>query len=314
MKCTYKFKVHGQVRVAELKSVQVRGFEFRFIVADELITHLIVTVPANQADDIPLVIESPGSGVKANIKIPAPCFLFVQKEVRAIEVLLSVFGLHSIDLNNFETEWISENDEEKNKLKISHFETYRGVMKTNEIPFLPFEILARSIITAADAADVEVSLSFFRKGSIDMSEERYIEAFYDYYFFLESFFGEGKTKNHAVQEAFKKSEPLKVCIDNILRGPDSKLMARNNQNARFREKFKTKTTDEIIDHIVNLRGYLHHHSAKRKDGWHPEDHGRFELDALLLHNIAYRIAMDTVIPCIYQEKTTAKYQGMYEQK
>jgi hypothetical protein len=26
-----------------------------------------------------------------------------------------------------------------------------------------------------------------------MSEDRYIEAFYDYYFFLESFFGEGKT-------------------------------------------------------------------------------------------------------------------------
>jgi hypothetical protein len=309
MKCAYKFKVSGELRAVNLAPVKIRGFEFQFIAENGFVTHLTITVPANDIDDIPKVIQNPTSGVKAHIHIPAPCFLFVQKEVRSIEVLLSVFGLHSIDLNNFFTEWIPESDAEKLKLKINHFETYRGSSKKEDVPILPFDILARSIIAAEDASDVEVSLSFFRKGLIDMSEDRYIEAFYDYYFFLESFFGEGKTKNHSVQEAFKKSEPLRACIDHVLKDQDSGH--RDKEHHRFIENFKNKTTDQIIDHIVGLRGYLHHHSAKRKDGWHPEDHNRFKLDALLLHYISYRIAVETVFPRLYHEKTTAKCKEIF---
>ncbi len=311
MKCRYKFKVHGQIRVADLKPIKTRGLEFQFVAENETISQLMITAPANEAGDIPVVIENPTAGVKTHINVPSPCFLFVQKEVRAIEVLLSVFGLHSVDLKNFEIEWLPENAEEKKKLKIDRFETHRGEMNASDLPFLPFDLLARSIIAADDAAEVETSLSFFRKGLIDISEERYIEAFYDYYFFLESFFGEGKTKNQAVKEVFEKSTPLRNCIEKILRGPDSELMIGTNHYGRFLQKFKNKTAEEIIEHMVKLRGYLHHHSAKRRDAWHPDDHGRFELDALLLHNIAYRIAMDTVIPLLYQENTTEKYREMH---
>jgi len=306
MKCSYKFKVNGQLRATNLRPVNVRGFEFQFLSENEFITHLVVKVPANDSNDIPAVTHNPETKSKPHIHIPAPHFLLVQQEVRAIEVLLSVFGLHSIDLINFSTEWIPENDSDKMKLKINHFETSREKMMTSDLPVLPYDLLARSIIAAEDAIDIEVSLSFFRKGLIDMSEERYIEAFYDYYFFLESFFGEGKTRNRAVKEAFKKSEQLRNCIDLILKNQALNSMG-SQENQRFLQHFKKKTIDDIIDHIVELRGYLHHHSANRKNGWHPDDHYRFKLDAMLLHRIGYRIATDTVLLRLFQEKTTAKY-------
>jgi hypothetical protein len=311
MKCRYKFKIEGHMKVADLKPVQIRGMNFQFVSEKGLITHLIVTVPANDANDIPKVIENPMPGVKAHINVPSPIYLFVKREVRAIEALLSVFGLHSIDVNNFEIEWLPENEEERKKLKISRFATYRGEIDPSDQPPLSFDLVARSIIAADDAVAIETSLNFFRKGLVDFSETRYIEAFYDYYFFLESVFGDGKTKNYAVKEAFKNSPRLNGRIDEILKGTNSKLMIRHDQRSHFEQKFKNKTVEEIIDYIVELRGYLHHHSIKRKDNWHPDDHYRFELDALLLHNIAYYIAMDIALPYLYEEKTLKIYQEMF---
>lgn len=137
MKCAYKFKVSGELRAVNLALVKIRGFEFHFIAENGFVTHLTITVPANDIDDIPKVIQNPTSGVKAHIHIPAPCFLFVQKEVRSIEVLLSVFGLHSIDLNNFFTEWIPESDAEKLKLKINILKHIGGRRRKKTYPSFP---------------------------------------------------------------------------------------------------------------------------------------------------------------------------------
>ena len=307
MKCRYTFKIRGHIKVAKLRPIKVHGWSFEFHQEGGLLSQLSVTVPANRPEDLPMITPNPSPGIKAHINVPAPLFLFVKREVRAIEALLSVFGVHQIDLNRFKTKWIPESEEEKASININDFSTDVAKADTESMPPLPFDLLARCVIAADEATDVEMQLAFFRKGIVDFYEERFIEAIYDFYFFLESMFGEGQFKKHGVEEAFKKSKPLREAIEKVMANPAANATHRQSELESFLKKYNGMSVEKIVEHIVELRGFLHHHTAKRKDIWHPEDHKRYGSEALLLRSIACCIAIDTSLAYLYRQHVMEAY-------
>mgnify|MGYP001569965244 FL=1 len=307
MKCRYTFKIRGYIKVAELRPIEVHGWSFEFHQEGGLLSQLSVTVPANRPEDIPMITPNPSPEIKAHINRPAPLFLFVKREVRAIESLLSVFGVHQIDLNRFKTKWIPESEEEKASIHINDFSTDVAKADTESMLPMSFDLLARCVIAADEATDVEVQLAFFRKGIVDCYEERFIEAIYDFYFFLESMFGEGQFKKHGVKEAFKKSKPLREAIEKVMANPAANATHRRSELESFLKKYNGMSVEKIIEHIVELRGFLHHHTAKRTDTWHPEDHKRYGSEALLLRSIACCIAIDTSLAYLYRQHVMEAY-------
>lgn len=307
MKCRYTFKIRGQIKVAELRPIDVHGWTFEFHQEGGLLSQLSVTVPANGPGGVPMVTPNPSPGIKAHINVPAPSFLFVRKQVRAIEALLSIFGVHQIDLNRFKRTWIPESEEEKASIQLNDFSTNVAKADTESMPPLPFDLLARCVIAADEATDVEMQLAFFRKGIVSFYEERFIEAIYDFYFFLESMFGEGQFKKHGVEEAFKKSKPLTEAIEKVMANPSANVTHRRNELESFLKKYAGMSVDKIIEHIVELRGFLHHHTAKRKDIWHPEDHKRYESEALLLRSISCCVALETSLAFLYKRHVMEAY-------
>ena len=47
-------------------------------------------------------------------------------------------------------------------------------------------------------------LSFYRQGSIAYTEQRHIEAIYQFYFLFETLFGNGKMRNRAIKQNSKR--------------------------------------------------------------------------------------------------------------
>jgi len=217
-------------------------------------------VPANNPEDLPSIIQTPGSRSKATINVPSPSYLFIKREVRAIEGTLSLFGIDAIDLNSPLKKWLPENEEDKEKLQLFNFNSDRGEVDVSKLPSISFDIIARAVISADDIADIEPQLAFCRKGIIDRNEERYIEAIYDFYFFLESLFAQGKTKNHRVKQAFKQSKELRECIEEVLKEPHVIISPRREELHLFMKKYGGMSVDDIIEHIVDLRGFHHHHT------------------------------------------------------
>jgi len=136
--------------------------------------------------------------VKADIFFKMDHLPFIKRELRSLQGLLSLFGLHSIDFDEFkefEVEWLPDNDEEKANLDIFSMAKKSVPVPDGQIPQLPFDIFARAVMAADAAADIEVPMNFFRRGMLDLYDGNYIEAIYDFYFILETVFGEGKFKN-----------------------------------------------------------------------------------------------------------------------
>nr|MDA3895450.1 hypothetical protein [Desulfobacteraceae bacterium] len=75
---------------------------------------------------------------------------------------------------------------------------------------------------------------------------------------------------------------------------------RKDLYADFVKKYVNRKEKEIIENIIDLRGFLHHHSAKNKKIWHPAEQRKFEVDALVLHQICYYIISKKINNVLFQ--------------
>lgn len=315
MRCKYRFKVEGRLKLAEIIPILCRGCTFELERNDSgVVTYITATINVPDRKEWPTTTLNPKPGVKLGVNIKSPMLPFIQTELRAVEGLLSMYGIDGIDLENPEHIWLPENDAERQALKIFSYKSSHAHLTDAELPFTSFDLVARSFIAAWDARDVEIPLSFFRKGKIDSREHRHIEAFYDYYFVLETVYGGGKSRSSAVASEMKSNDALLSIIANVIADDilHAELDRKPELKKSFEEKYANKTAQEIIDHLVKVRGFLHHHSLKRPDNWHPENHQPFEIDALVIGNIAFGVVFESSEKYIFSGKTIQEYARLTE--
>jgi hypothetical protein len=125
--------------------------------------------------------------------------------------------------------------------------------------------------------------------------------------------GEGQFRKHGVAEAFKKSKPLTDAIKEVMANPASTVTPRKAELRRFLKKYSGMSVGDIIDHVVELRGFLHHHTGKRKGIWHPLDNNKYELEAHLFRAIACPIAIKTVMEVLDIPEVVETYKRAFLQ-
>jgi hypothetical protein len=126
--------------------------------------------------------------------------------------------------------------------------------------------------------------SFWREGRNDVRAGKFINGFFNYYFVLEGLYGDGKTKNYAIEAKFKGSAELRSFIEQYLRDghPENHIeqvgamLLKGNPNMDL--KFEAITNPDLfIELLVATRGELHHFSnnPSRPEG-SPLSHDQYE--------------------------------------
>jgi hypothetical protein len=213
MKCKNRFKVEGQLRLGQVQPIRCRSDLWEFELCNGLVTHVCVTVCVHEREFWPKITPNPAPGVAFALRAVPPHTAFVQIELKTLQGLLSLFGLRSIDIRYPEVEWIAENDEEREYLKVYSFKTNRQEPLPGSIPLVSFDIVARAVLACRNAYKIEMPLSFFRRAVVDMHEQQFIEAIYDFYFVLETVYGGGKFKKAEVLAGFKAADELKQATE-----------------------------------------------------------------------------------------------------
>lgn len=310
MKCKYRFAVDGKIKPSVNVPIPARGWVFDLETANGVLTHIAVTVPLPNPEYWPKVESSPESEVKAHITTQTPHLPFVQQELRSVQGLLSLFGLRSIDMDNIEVEWIPENQEEDEALQIYSFSVSLGESEDSELYPLPFDLIARSIIAADIASEIDVPLNFFRRGMNDIYDGSYIEAIYDFYFILETLFADGKFRKAEVIEKFSNATDLVSAIEQVLSDPREIITRKSEVRDAYSKKYGQMHVNGAIEQLVDLRGYLHHHTLKRKDGWHPENQIAFEIDALFLQSVTFKVVFKLAEQHLWSEQVIDQYEQL----
>jgi len=309
MKCKYRFIIEGRIRPSVNVPIPARGWLFEFVSEKGFVTHIDVTVPLPNEDDWPSIQESPEEGIKFQINPRMPHLPWVQRELRSLQGLLGIFGLRSIHLDNPDTQWIPESEDERRKLALHSFSSKSEHLPDNQIPPLSFDLMARAVLASDAASEIEVALNFFRRGMLDIYSHSYIEAIYDFYFVLESEFGDGKFKKAAILNSFMESLELRSYVQRAI--VDSSLMLQGKSIwEQFAKTYAKMTVEEALGRIIELRGYLHHHTAKRRDNWHPDDQHRYEVDAIFLQSVAYNAVFGLAERYLWDAAVVSEYEAL----
>ena len=99
----------------------------------------------------------------------------------------------------------------KKALQVTRFQQESKKVDPSPDLTLDHKLLSTAVAASvhAELGDLIFPLSFFRKGRISMLEGHFIGAYYDFYFLLETLYGNAKTKNNAVKAEFKKSPEIR---------------------------------------------------------------------------------------------------------
>lgn len=309
MKCKYTFPAVANVTIPIGLSFETEGFEYKIELKDGQISGISVTVSDFPKECLPTITPLVNQVATAEFKIPEDPFReIIISKMRAIEGGLCLWGLKEISIDEVNVEWIPESEDEKRTLQLFSFEMSWKPQKDTRA--IPPDMLLRTIMVNEQLRAWELPLNFYRRGRIDISEGRYIEAIYDLYFVLETMYANGKFKSKQVTEEFLAADELTAAISTLKTDPNRQQQCPPRLITEYAENFLDKTCSEIIKGLVEVRGFLHHHTQRRADMWHPAKQREYHVESLIFLNICTRVLMDKVTPLLFEEETFKAFRDI----
>ena len=287
--CRYTFPIEGDVRLETPVSILVDDLFFEFSASDQILSKVSVTFP----------VSTPKRLSTDEDKHQKPCDGLWIHEPRASELEdvtlqvasgISLLTHTSVDVL-FEArkiEWIRESGGVRG-LAGTQIDLGGRDRRPEPSTVLPLNILARSVITACIFKAHNPLHTFFKRGAADVNAHRYIEAFYNFFFFMEFEFGNGKSGQPQIIREFMKADSLLASITKVLREKVFMPMV----SREFAQKMEFALPEAVLTYLVKTRGNLHHPNKKRRGNWHPERQRQFGDQAIFLYLVCLEIAMRT---------------------
>lgn len=195
-------------------------------------------------------------------------------------------GIKRIYWDEAEFRWEPENEEERSQLQVFSMHIHREYPQSSLV--INPQYFASLIRSRDSETHLVLPMAFYREGVNDFKSHRYVNAFFNLYFYLEDLYGDGKTKNPQVEAAFRSSDQLRSAVQKFLESILEPDMSSHLQSLeRFLQQEHCEFSVEgIISLIVKIRGNLHHFSQQSsKMKGHPLNQQQFETPAYMLLTI-----------------------------
>lgn len=294
MRASLCYPVEASFSLSEHWPIEVDGVTFSLAVDDGRLVSIRAEWRLVDGDKPPaLEALAPGQTGMGRIHFELASRDHVDGLLRTIQGLLCLHGTIEIDFERPVLRWIAETEDEKLGIDI--------VLRSDppkpdpfKLERLEFGAIARTIAAAPGAASLEVALSFMRRSSRDLKERRYIESFYNSFFFIETQFAAGVSSPANVKRRLK-AEPRLADALALARAHPLDIPSGYTTEAELaiwdeRVKFISRSNEAIIDELVDLRGRLHHHSLRSPHAWHPDRPMIFRVPAFALRDIVFALA------------------------
>ena len=201
----------------------------------------------------------------------------------AMSFLQCYFDIGS-SLDEIEANYEGETIEEQQEIDVKSMTIGRHK------PALPitFDLLTRAIMAAEKNAAPKFQATLVSTARKSLSDQQFINSFRYSFLLIESLFGEGQFKSAGLKSALKRNVDFRTIVGGAI---NRRIAPSKNKNSDTERLLANKpSVDDLIDHIVEKRGFYFHGNIKRKDNWKPEEQGGAESLALISVAIAQLIA------------------------
>lgn len=220
---------------------------------------------------------------------------FVKRQLDNAATFLECF--HDVELitEEIEAKYEGETPEEETRLTIKSISMGRH---DSALP-LSFDMLTRALMAAEKNDGPRFEVAFVKSARKILKNQEFINSFRYSFLLIESLYGNGQFKTPSLQTALKSNQEFRTIVELAIKDMISAKKDRNSDTAKL---FMTNPeADEVINHLVEKRGFYFHGNVKRKDAWKPDEQDAAESLALLAVDIITKITMKAAEPMFVAE-------------
>lgn len=187
MRCRYTFPVNGILRLDHSIPFRFRHYTFLFAVTPEgVVESMSVEFDVSDPALWPTVTKPSSGPIKTHFRVTSPEFDGVKGIVRYFESVMVMYGINSITIDEVITEWLPANSDERKQLGVLSFSGQKRPIDPTQLAPVGIGLLAQTVFSYSDGRHREVGLSFARQGILSFTADHFIQAIYNFYFFLET--------------------------------------------------------------------------------------------------------------------------------
>lgn len=220
---------------------------------------------------------------------------FVKRQLDGAATFLECF--HDIELitEEIEAKYEGETPEEEDRLSIKSLSIGRH---DDALP-LSFDMLTRALMAAEKHDGPRFEVAFVKNARKMLKNQEFINSFRYSFLLIESLYGNGQFKTPSLQAALKSNQEFCTILELAIK---DMIPAKNDRNSDTAKLLITNPeADDVINHLVEKRGFYFHGNVKRKNAWKPDEQGAAESLALLAIGIITKITMKAAEPMFVAE-------------
>lgn len=294
MRIRYVIRFKEPIELEDHWPIPFMGGQLRVISHGKTATGLEIVVSGQSTDSAPKLEHNPSKRVPTTISGRDHLFPFVRQRLKsAFSYLQCYFDIELSD--EVEIFFEPENESEKKHIRISNIS--RG-KETRLLP-LTFDYITRAIMTAEKLSGPSFESTLVSAARESARLERFIDSFRYSFLLIESLYGDGKFKNHDLKSALKKSSEFTDMVATALKERVPLKKPKGSETEKLLSS--SPHVHEVIDHLVEMRGFYFHGNVKRKDAWTPHNQDKVEALCMLTLDIAMLVSHAAAAPMFADE-------------
>ena len=299
MKYSLECVVDSKIRIPKIFSHKIGRKEFIFIPSEDgLLDKIKIIVDVEKPDKFYSKVKKVDSKkVDWTITINRDRKIYQEliEDFQQLESQLAFdFPLKRIMWNSPKEEILPETEDEKRLVGISGLKYEKNY--PDQIKCLD-EQNFKTIVEEKDKySGLTIPMAFFREGSNNFNSFRYIDAFFSFYYILEGLYGNGKSKNSAIEKEFLKSPEFSKSVKWFIETLKNEKKHLENINRNLKLRNKILNVEGIIHLLVSTRGDLHHftNNSKKKQNT-PFNHNEFESISWMSLGLGVKAILDKTL-------------------
>lgn len=286
----YLVQLREPINLEDHWPISIMGGDLRAVSKDEKVIAFEITFSGQPVHLAPAVETHEEGDVKFTITGRDTLLPFVKMHLEEAFTYLQCYFDIEILINEIETRYIGEMEEEEKQIKIKSFKSEREKRPS----MVPYDLFTRAIMVAEIAKAPRLEANLSRMARTEMLQERYIDSFRYSFLLIEFLYGNGKFKADQLKAALKASTEFISIVTKALKESISPKHPRNSDTEKLLSAFPK--AEAVIDHLVEKRGFYFHGNVKRKNAWRPHEQETAEALCLLSLNIAMLISHAAAAP------------------
>jgi hypothetical protein len=253
---------------------------------DGYVDAVVVTFKGQSVENAPTIDYHESGHFRATI---VEHDTLVQKVINRLENAASFIEcVCDVDLEfgEVEIEYEGESLEEIARINLSRISSSWA----DRVVPLRFDIITRAIICSESSAGPRFEVTLLKSARKAIEDEQFIDSFRYSFLLIEALFGAGQFKKESLQLALKSNQYFMGVVAGALKS----IRIRKSGRLSLTDMLLLRNSEvkDVVDHLVERRGFYFHGNVKRKDSWMPHKQEEAEGLAQLTMYIASQIAFD----------------------